>query len=113
MVYLILYLQARFTWDYAHLLRPVIQVVAYAVAFYTALSRVSDYKHHPTDVIFGNILGTSVAVVIVFTLSGLFKMQKVVDLKYIMDRNEQKNHNFNDCKSNDLHIENIACASPV
>ena len=31
-------------------------------AWYCALTRVSDYKHHPTDVLAGGLLGTVMAV---------------------------------------------------
>ena len=34
-------------------LRPFIQFGCFAGAFYIALSRISDYRHHPTDVIAG------------------------------------------------------------
>ena len=32
-------------------------------AWYCALTRVSDYKHHPTDVLAGGVLGLTMAVV--------------------------------------------------
>ena len=39
-------------------LRPFLQFSYLALAFYIALSRVSDYYHHPRDVIAGGLLGT-------------------------------------------------------
>ena len=39
-------------------LRPFLQFSYLALAFYIALSRVSDYYHHPRDVISGGLLGT-------------------------------------------------------
>ena len=39
-------------------LRPFIQFGLLATAFYICLSRVSDYKHHPRDVIAGGLFGS-------------------------------------------------------
>ncbi|KAA0708798.1 Phospholipid phosphatase 3 [Triplophysa tibetana] len=67
------YLQSRFTWRGARLLRPLLQFTLLMMAFYTGLSRVSDHKHHPTDVLAGFLQGALVAYCIVFYLSDLFK----------------------------------------
>uniref|UniRef100_F7B3Z1 Phospholipid phosphatase 3 n=1 Tax=Equus caballus TaxID=9796 RepID=F7B3Z1_HORSE len=61
MLYLVLYLQARFTWRGARLLRPLLQFTLIMMAFYTGLSRVSDHKHHPSDVLAGFAQGALVA----------------------------------------------------
>lgn len=63
--FLQLYLQARFTWRGARLLRPLLQFTLLMMAFYTGLSRVSDYKHHPSDVLAGFAQGALVACCIV------------------------------------------------
>lgn len=60
-----LYLQARFTWRGARLLRPLLQFTLIMMAFYTGLSRVSDHKHHPGDVLAGFAQGALVACCIV------------------------------------------------
>ncbi|KAI1236872.1 hypothetical protein IHE44_0015130 [Lamprotornis superbus] len=67
------YLQARFTWKGARLLRPLLQFTLIMMAFYTGLSRVSDHKHHPTDVLAGFAQGALVAYCVVFYVSDLFK----------------------------------------
>lgn len=59
------YLQSRFTWHGARLLRPLTQFTLIMMSFYTGLSRVSDHKHHPTDVLAGFIQGALVAYCIV------------------------------------------------
>ncbi|KAK1795879.1 hypothetical protein P4O66_008989 [Electrophorus voltai] len=69
MLYLALYLQSRFTWRGARLLRPLLQFTLLMMAFYTGLSRVSDHKHHPTDVLAGFAQGALVAYCIVSTVS--------------------------------------------
>uniref|UniRef100_A0A1A8BBG5 Phospholipid phosphatase 3 n=1 Tax=Nothobranchius kadleci TaxID=1051664 RepID=A0A1A8BBG5_NOTKA len=73
MLYLVFYLQSRFTWHGARLLRPLTQFTLIMMSFYTGLSRVSDHKHHPTDVLAGFIQGALVAYCIAFHVSNLFK----------------------------------------
>ncbi|KAM8850406.1 phospholipid phosphatase 3-like isoform 1-T1 [Spinachia spinachia] len=73
MLYLVFYLQSRFTWHGARLLRPLTQFTLVMMSFYTGLSRVSDHKHHPTDVLAGFVQGALVAYCIVFFVSDLFK----------------------------------------
>uniref|UniRef100_A0A3Q4IAP2 Phospholipid phosphatase 3 n=1 Tax=Neolamprologus brichardi TaxID=32507 RepID=A0A3Q4IAP2_NEOBR len=65
MLYLCFYIQSRFTWRGARLLRPLLQFTLLMMAFYTGLSRVSDHKHHPTDVLAGFVQGALVAYCIV------------------------------------------------
>ncbi|KAI5616220.1 phospholipid phosphatase 3 isoform X1, partial [Silurus asotus] len=65
MLYLALYLQSRFTWEGARLLRPLVQFTLLMMAFYTGLSRVSDHKHHPSDVLAGFVQGALVAYCVV------------------------------------------------
>ncbi|XP_078115769.1 phospholipid phosphatase 3 isoform X2 [Sander vitreus] len=73
MLYLAFYLQSRFSWRGARLLRPLLQFTLLMMAFYTGLSRISDHKHHPTDVLAGFVQGALVAYCIVFYVSDLFK----------------------------------------
>ncbi|TDH06265.1 hypothetical protein EPR50_G00129240 [Perca flavescens] len=73
MLYLVFYLQSRFNWHGARLLRPLTQFTLLMMSFYTGLSRVSDHKHHPTDVLAGFVQGALVAYCIVFFVSDLFK----------------------------------------
>ncbi|XP_014856380.1 PREDICTED: lipid phosphate phosphohydrolase 3-like isoform X1 [Poecilia mexicana] len=73
MLYLAFYIQSRFTWRGARLLRPLLQFTLVMMAFYTGLSRISDHKHHPTDVLAGFVQGALVAYCIVFYVSDLFK----------------------------------------
>ncbi|CAB1326453.1 unnamed protein product [Coregonus sp. 'balchen'] len=72
-MYTMLYLVSRFTWRGARLLRPLTQFTLIMMSFYTGLSRVSDHKHHPTDVLSGFAQGALVAYCIVFFVSDLFK----------------------------------------
>lgn len=57
MSFSVLYLQARMGSRDFRLVKPLIQVGCVFFAFFTSLSRVSDYKHHPEDVAGGALLG--------------------------------------------------------
>uniref|UniRef100_A0A8D3C4W7 Phosphatidic acid phosphatase type 2D n=1 Tax=Scophthalmus maximus TaxID=52904 RepID=A0A8D3C4W7_SCOMX len=73
MLYLAFYLQARLSWRGARLLRPLIQFLLVMIAIYTGLSRISDYRHHPTDVLTGFIQGGLTAYWVAFYISSMFK----------------------------------------
>lgn len=73
MMYLVFYLQARFTWLGARMLRPVVQFILVMLALYTGFTRVSDYRHHPSDVVMGYIQGLLVAYWAAFHISGMFR----------------------------------------
>ena len=57
-----LYVQARLAAKWARLLRPTIQFFLVAFAVYVGYTRVSDYKHHWSDVLVGLLQGALVAV---------------------------------------------------
>jgi phosphatidate phosphatase len=65
MIFCAIYLQARMSWRGSQLLRHFLQFLLIMLAWYTALSRISDYKHHWSDVLAGSILGSLVAVITV------------------------------------------------
>ncbi|XP_069126922.1 phospholipid phosphatase 1-like [Argopecten irradians] len=71
-VYIMIYLQVRFKWRKCWLLRPFIQVILFYMAYYTSLSRISDYMHHWSDVLGGALLGIFVCCLVVFCVSDLF-----------------------------------------
>ncbi|KAI4895047.1 hypothetical protein NFI96_025566 [Prochilodus magdalenae] len=73
MLYLAFYLQARLSWRGARLLRPLMQFLLVMLAVYTGLSRISDYRHHPTDVITGFLQGALTAYWVAFHISSMFK----------------------------------------
>ncbi|CAH1789463.1 unnamed protein product [Owenia fusiformis] len=80
MIYLVLYIHARWQWKGQKLLRPFLQVVILYMTYYTCLSRISDYKHHWSDVLMGFIQGLAVAVLVAQYVSDLFKKEKIWDL---------------------------------
>ncbi|KAF7278004.1 putative phosphatidate phosphatase [Rhynchophorus ferrugineus] len=72
MVYFAIYLQKRMTWDGSKLLRHTLQFLAVLSSVFTAMTRVSDYKHHWSDVLAGLTLGTIVACIVARCFSNLF-----------------------------------------
>ncbi|CAM9259239.1 unnamed protein product [Lampetra fluviatilis] len=76
MLYLALYLESRLTWRGARTLRPLLQAASLLLACWVALSRVSDYMHHWSDVLAGLLQGAAVACFVAFCLSDLFKKRR-------------------------------------
>ncbi|XP_077500260.1 putative phosphatidate phosphatase isoform X3 [Amblyomma americanum] len=74
MLYTVLYIHARMPWrnSVAVAARTVIQVALVSLAWYTALSRISDYKHHWSDVLAGAAQGYLVAIIVAWGIAPLF-----------------------------------------
>ena len=75
MTWVILYLQARFVRmnrSERSFFVPFCQFACFIFAFFTTLSRVSDYKHNPGDVLSGAILGILIQYVNVVHIQRLF-----------------------------------------
>lgn len=78
--YLVLYLHERFK-VFSHAgqrspLRPFLQLCILAIYWWSALTRVSDYVHHPIDVLAGLLLGTCVAL---WSWTHLIELLKDID----------------------------------
>ncbi|XP_022905640.1 putative phosphatidate phosphatase isoform X2 [Onthophagus taurus] len=72
MVYFAIYLQSRMTWNGSKLLRHALQFIAVLAAIFTGMTRISDYKHHWSDVLAGFSIGAVVAIVVAKYVSDLF-----------------------------------------
>ncbi|KAM8974007.1 phospholipid phosphatase 3-like [Pelodytes ibericus] len=77
MLYLSFYLQVRMRWGGARLLRPLLQFVLILLAVYTGFTRISDYRHHPSDVAVGFLQGAVVAYCVAFHVSDMFKQKSL------------------------------------
>jgi len=70
MVFVIVYLEARTRVSRARFIKTTFQLIAFIAAWHTCMSRVSDFKHHHTDVIAGAAIGLSVAIFITCITGG-------------------------------------------
>ncbi|CAG9138330.1 unnamed protein product [Plutella xylostella] len=77
MLYFSMYLHKRFLWRGSKLLRHSLQFLLMILAWYTVMTRVSDYKHHWSDVLAGFAIGIFYAVIIFAFVSNLRKTQRV------------------------------------
>nr|XP_020442553.1 phospholipid phosphatase 2 [Monopterus albus] len=75
MLFLSLYVQARMQGKWTRLVRPTIQFFLVAFALYVGYTRVSDYKHHWSDVVVGLLQGALIAVLTVRYVSDFFKQR--------------------------------------
>lgn len=75
MLFLALYVQARMQGKWTRLVRPTIQFFLVMFAVYVAYTRVSDYKHHWSDVLVGLLQGALIAILTVRYLSDFFKQR--------------------------------------
>lgn len=72
-MFLVLYLQQRMTFRASMLWRPLLQLILILMALFTGLSRISDYKHHWSDVLVGFIYGIVIAIFTIITLFGTWQ----------------------------------------
>ncbi|XP_049877011.1 putative phosphatidate phosphatase [Pectinophora gossypiella] len=73
MIYFAMYLQRRFTWRGSKLAKHGLQFLLVMFSWYTVMTRVSDYKHHWSDVLAGFAIGTLYAVIVFTFISDLRK----------------------------------------
>lgn len=57
------------TWQGSKLLKHLIQYCLMMMAWFTCMSRISDYKHHWSDVMAGASIGITFAIVVVSIFS--------------------------------------------
>ena len=79
MTFVILYLQAKTASRSSGglLLVPFLQLLAFFLAFITAISRVTDNAHHPSDVVAGAAVGVSIQVLNVVYVQRLFSEENI------------------------------------
>ena len=86
MVFLVLYIEAKLHLPKeSKFLKIMIQTVFIMLALYTGFSRVSDYKHHWSDVLAGLFLGTVIAFITIFRI-----LKPRFGREYLNDEIQQK-----------------------
>uniref|UniRef100_A0AAF5PYS8 Phosphatidic acid phosphatase type 2/haloperoxidase domain-containing protein n=1 Tax=Wuchereria bancrofti TaxID=6293 RepID=A0AAF5PYS8_WUCBA len=83
--YTALYLQARLYRPlFSRLLLPVIQFALFGGAAFVAYTRVSDYKHHWSDVLVGSLFGSTVGIVVALFIAEVFSRREIppCDVRY-------------------------------
>lgn len=63
--FIILYMEAKVNFPHSRFLKFFLQLLVAQLGFLCSLSRVSDYKHHWSDVLGGLLLGILIAVLII------------------------------------------------
>ena len=64
------------------ILRPFLQFGSFSFAFYVALTRIQDYRHHPMDVVVGIIVGVVFATMVLMYFADLFNRPRPFQVKY-------------------------------
>ena len=73
-----LYLRARFYRPVlSSLVVPTIQFFLFFGASFVGYSRISDYKHHWSDVLVGSIAGTTIGFITAVFIAEVFKKQEI------------------------------------
>ncbi|CAJ0955587.1 unnamed protein product, partial [Mesorhabditis belari] len=73
-----LYLQARLYRPlFSRLVIPVIQFSLFGGAAYVSYTRISDYKHHWSDVLVGIIMGSSIGIFVAMYVAEVFKRREI------------------------------------
>ncbi|XP_013879012.1 lipid phosphate phosphohydrolase 2 [Austrofundulus limnaeus] len=75
MLFLSLYIHARMKGKWTRLVRPTIQFFLVSFSLYVGYTRVSDFKHHWSDVLVGLLQGALIAVLTVRYVSDFFKQR--------------------------------------
>ncbi|KAI1705103.1 PAP2 superfamily domain-containing protein [Ditylenchus destructor] len=76
--YTTFYLQARlFRPLYSRLVLPVLQFALFGGAAYVAYTRVSDYKHHWSDVLVGAIMGSAIGIINALFIAEVFERREI------------------------------------
>ena len=89
-------------------LKPFLQFLFFMLAFWIALTRISDYRHHPMDVVTGTVVGIAFSFLILFGLVDIFNRPRsftAVTAKYHLSPANRSNLERSD--SQDTNISEV------
>lgn len=75
-IYLIIYLEARFFVTRFHFGKRLIQISAFVICIIICLSRISDFQHRPSDVVGGSLLGLSMAICVGYIAKNVWSFEQ-------------------------------------
>ncbi|KAK0055443.1 beta-1 3-galactosyltransferase 1 [Biomphalaria pfeifferi] len=68
-IYIVLYLELRMSATVSYFLRPAVQSIVLLLCLLCGVTRITDHKHYPSDVIFGALLGGLVACAVFYRIA--------------------------------------------
>lgn len=88
LIYCVLFLHARITCSRFNLLKSLLQIALILLVWFIGLSRISDYKHHWSDVLAGFSIGVFCAMIVSNFVAKLFKTSHVKEGQYELNTGE-------------------------
>ncbi|CAF0930186.1 unnamed protein product [Adineta steineri] len=81
LIFLALYIYKVWRYRNFGLLPYLMEIGCFALAAYIGITRITDHRHHPTDVLGGAILGTVIAIIAFRSMVRSFKRSVLLDLE--------------------------------
>lgn len=113
MLFLSFYVHARMQGKWTRLVRPTIQFFLVAFALFVGYTRVSDNKHHWSDVLIGLLQGALIAVLTVRHVSDFFKQRPPPCTRTDPAEVEQLERKQNPQSSDTQHRNHYSYSGPV
>ncbi|XP_074643887.1 putative phosphatidate phosphatase [Tubulanus polymorphus] len=89
-LYLAIYIQVHMKWKGSTLLKHCLSGAALLIACYVCFTRVSDYKHHPSDVIAGAFIGIVGCLLTVYCVSDLWSRNPSYESQPLLPQDKQQ-----------------------